>query len=369
MGTPSPTAAVLVQLRSRPKDKAAAVAALGALARSGSLVLPVLLPKDLATLHKLAHDSTKKDLWDDAAAVLALAVCCILKTDGVSGKNRDAACQLLRKHAFQLGFEGRDSAQLAPAVPLLIALLQAEDAATGVMGKREAAGSLMNLAWKSSEHAGAMVDGMRALIALLQNSAETATLENAAGAVLNILSHGDATANAIAIEAGIVSAVTTTLLAAGKNKWNRFAAKILGCLPSPTRNQSDAAAICVAVLAAGTLGPLCELATAPASSDAARETQCCVLRALGGIAHAEHAAGPEGGRVLREDQLPRLAARLAFQGTLEALVGHIAPTTKPDLRAAAAACLEGIAASPKATVGTSGAIFDCFLADVQLILY
>ena len=244
----APTAAAsFVQLRSRsPKDKAAAVAALGALARSGILKIKLdttpsmLCSKDLGVLHKLAHEATKKDLWDDAAAVLALAICCTLKTDGhgVSFSDRDGACQLLRKHAFQLGFEGRDSAQLAPAVPLLVALLREErgwdEDLVSVVAKREAAGSLMNLAWKSSQHARAMGDSecMRALVSLLENTADTASLENAAGAVLNILSHSDASANAVAVEAGIVGAVTTKLLAAGKNKWNRFAAKILGCLPA-----------------------------------------------------------------------------------------------------------------------------------------
>ena len=282
---------------------------------------------------------------------------------------RDAASQLLRKHTYQLGFEGRSTAQLAPAVPLLLSMLA--NPATSPVGMREAAGSLMNLAWRSPEHAHSMVSGgaFRVLVSVLNSDSagsDASLLDNAAGAVLNILSHGSIDAACEAASAGVIDTVTARLLSARKNKWSRFGAKIVDCVARPAAEaalrrssvhtstsadssaaQSEASAVATiaAAFAAGVevvrfLTQLC------ADAATAQETRCCALRALGSAVAAEAALAAESESAARD------TARLgAPDPPLQILLDVLAlgsTKTPADLRLAATECFAGLSCNPVA---------------------
>lgn len=379
-------AQALQQARARNiEQKAAAVAALGAAARTGQPAqqdaLRSVEAPDRALLHRLAHDVSKRDLWDNAAAALAFAICGALVPTAVVSE-RDAACQLLRKHSYALGFQDRSTAELAPAVPLLLDVLVSP--ASSPLGQREAAGSLMNLAWKSTDHADAMVAGgaFGVLVSVL-NSDEAASdaglLDNAAGAVLNILSHGSVTAAYKAAAGGVLDVVTERLLSAGKNKWSRVGAKIVECVARPAAqavsrgrpvgatqkshagattdssvdsvnsdHTADAAVMTTIAAAFASNGGAAvrSLAQLCACAATARDTRCCALRALGCAAAAEAAAPAD---TTSSDIVARLEA--SDTPLLQTLLEVLAPcNSKPiaDVRLAGTQCLAGIACNPAA---------------------
>lgn len=365
----------LQQARSRnAEQKALAIAALGAAAacvrtdevqpapgdaQHGDIeALQAMDARDRALLHKIAHDASKRELWGDAAAALAVAVCGALMPSSAASE-RDAATQLLRKHSYSLGFQNRSTMQLAPAVPLLLDVLT--NCGASVLSRREAAGSLMNLAWKSQEHANAMVSGgaFRLLVSVLNSdsaASDAALLDNAAGAVLNILSHGSVGAACEAVASGVVDATTARLLSVGKNKWSRFGAKILDCIARPAAEvalrktsssmstnlsalaQSHPSALAtIATAFAGSVGEVFKLlAQLCASEGTARDTRCCALRALGCVCSA-------GGEAAERDDVAMLGT--SDPPLLQTLVGILGPgNTKAsaELRLAATECVAGV---------------------------
>ena len=279
----------LAGMRSRNMDaKLAAVQLLSELASaSTSSPAGVGLPmaaKDRTALMKLAHDAAFRKR-DEAARVLSSALLAGLISDDRA--ENDAASALLRRHAYSLGFGGRstDSGEFMMMVPVLVQQLNCADSTP--LGKREAAGSLMNLAWKSAKLAEAMTShqALPALVKRLADDAsDTAELENAAGALLNILSHGDSAAAVQAAAAGLVSTVTDRLLSVGKNKWSRFGAKLLGLAAAPAAARAQVAED---VIASSAVPHLCTLAS-PACKNS--ETQCCALRTLGALGDCGSAA-------------------------------------------------------------------------------
>ena len=362
----------LQQARSRNADqKAAAVAALGAVARTGLPpqqleALQLVEARDRQLLHKVAHDVSKRELCVDAADALAVAVCGALS----AAPERDAASQLLRKHSYQLGFEGRSTAQLAPAVPLLLSMLA--NPATSPVGMREAAGSLMNLAWRSPEHAHSMVSGgaFRVLVSVLNSDSagsDASLLDNAAGAVLNILSHGSINAACEAASAGVIDTVTARLLSAGKNKWSRFGAKIVDCVARPAAEaalrrssaytstsadssaaQSEASAVSTIAAAFAAGGEVVRFLTQLCADAAtAQETRCCALRALGSAVAAEAALAAESESAAR-DATARLGAPDPPLQILLDVLALGSTKTPADLRLAATECFAGLSCNPVA---------------------
>ena len=311
----------LAQLRSRSKDaKLAAVTALAAAQQA----LP-LTAKDRAALHKLAHDAAFAGR-DSATAALASS---LLHALGCADPaENDAAALLLRKHAFTLGFEGRPiPAALRGAVPLLITHLGSAE--TSAAGRKEAAGALMNLAWKSEALSDAMRQGGALPLLVRGMSAEApAELENAAGALLNVLSHGDAAAAVAAAKAGVVAATTERLLAPGKNKLSRFGAKLLSCAAA---SPADARQRVVAdVMSSGAVPHIGGLA----ASSTNRDTRCAALYTVSALGECGSAA--------------LTASLLGFDGLLRSLRELLLGPAATELRAAAAQAAHGLAAGPAA---------------------
>jgi hypothetical protein len=194
-------------------------------------------------------------------------------------------------------------------------------------GHREAAGSLMNMAWRSTELAAVMV-GAGAIPPLVQlltnlNSTDMTTLENAAGALLNILSHKDsAAAAAAAAEAGIIKAVSERLLPQGQNKWSRLGAKLLGCMVAAVRTADEEGrghrVVVGQLVSSGAVAPLCSLAVAPPAAGPARETQALALQTLGLFGACDHAS--------------LSASILDYPSLVTVLVGNLDPSRPSELR-------------------------------------
>ena len=247
---------------------------------------------DREQLHKLAHDNSLPiAARDHAAAVLAAIIADTLQQrEGTDSSDQAAAAHLLRRHAFALSFERRSTDSLGPVVPLLIPLLQGGEPS---IGRKEAAGAIMNLAWRSANNADvACSAGVLSLLSQLAGraDADSAEIENAAGALLNIVAHsgdGSISRARIVYNSGAVRLAWARLLRTGKNKWSRLGCKLLTEI---LRGDSDFATNAAAeAMSTGKGTPwdqMLQLGTKPNPKSNEVETQVCALAAISAVAKA-----------------------------------------------------------------------------------
>lgn len=220
----------------------------------------------------------------------------VLKRGDTDGTGDSAAvAHLLRRHAFTLSFEQRSSDGLGSLIQLLGPLLRGGPGASG--GRKEAAGAIMNLTWRSTHNADvACSTGVVPLLTQLAGraDADSAEVENAAGALLNIVAHsgGHSIARARVVRnSGAVRHAWARLLVSGKNKWSRLGCKLLagvvGGEPTLAEPPSmDAAAEAMATGGGIPWEQMLLLGMKPDPKSSEVETQLCALAAITAVAYA-----------------------------------------------------------------------------------